>query len=135
MSQEFKSTPRKDSRLLPVPEGLSRCPICDEFRGVIALRHLPSFSSSIYRYEDPNTPLTVKCICDGILCRTCNTNRIHRPISNTWDERGGFGHWPYFSAMIPCKDCRAKKKAKEDVERLARKAQPAVQNPEDDDSE
>lgn len=135
MSQEFNSTPRKDSPLSPVPEGLSRCPICAEYRGVMALGYLHNFSSSIYRYENPSTPLTVQCICDGILCRTCNKNRIHRPLSNSWEERGGFGHMPYFAAMIPCKDCRAEKKAKEDEERLARKAQPAVQNLEDDDSE
>jgi|ERR1700733_420327 hypothetical protein len=125
MSEEFKNTPRKDATLLPVPEGLSRCPICNEYRGVMALRDLPNFSSSIYRYEEPSTPLRVQCICDGILCRTCNKNRIHRPISNRWDERGGFGHMPYFTAMIPCKDCRAKKNAEEDEERQARKTQPA----------
>jgi hypothetical protein len=135
MSQEFNNAPRKDVTLLLVPEGLSRCPICDEYKGVMALGHLTGFSSSIYRFEDSSTPLTVQCICDGILCRTCNKNRIHRPISNTWDERGGFGHMPYFAAMMPCKDCRAKKKAKEDEERQARKAQSAVQNLDSDDSE
>jgi len=133
MSQD-NNAHRNDATLLPVPEGLSRCTVCDEYRGVMALNSVPGFSSSIYRYEDPSTPLTVQCICDGILCRTCKKNRIHRPISNTWDERGGFGHWPYFTAMMPCKECRTKK-AKEDEERQARNAQPAVPNLEDDNSE
>jgi hypothetical protein len=92
---------------LPVPPGLSRCPVCNEYRGTIGID-----DQSIYS-ERKGDFLTVQCICDGILCRRCKNNRIHRPISNVWDERGGFGHIPYFAAMASCNECRAKKEAEE----------------------
>lgn len=87
---------------LPVPPGLSRCPVCNEYRGTIGIDD-----------ESPHSRvkgdlLSVQCICDGILCRRCNVNRIHRPISNVWTERGGFGHVPYFAAWGSCNECRAK---------------------------
>lgn len=133
--QSNSSRPGSVRKLLQVPDGLTRCAVCNEYRGVMALNDLPGFSSSIYRDEDPRTPLTVSCICDGILCGTCKKNRIHRPISNSWSERGGFGHWPYFSAMIPCDDCRAKKEAEEHDVRHARKTQPIVRDLHGEDSE
>jgi hypothetical protein len=65
----------------------------------------------------------VQCICDGILCRRCKINRIHRPISNVWDERGGFGHIPYFAAMASCNECRAKQEAEEAAAQEKRRSQ------------
>ena len=52
--------------------------------------------------------VAVLCICDGIPCRKCGKGRIHRPISNYWDEaRGALIHCPWFSAQAPCDQCRA----------------------------
>jgi hypothetical protein len=109
MSQEFANNPPKGAPRLPVPEGLTQCLVCNEYRGVMALGGLPNFSSSIYRSEDPNTPLTVQCICDGVLCPSCKKNKFHKPISNTWTERGGFGHIPYFRGWLPCNECYQKR--------------------------
>lgn len=109
MSQEPDNAPRNEAALLPVPEGLSRCPICGEYRGVMRLGHVSGFDSSIFRYEEPSTSLTVQCICDGVLCPICKKNRFHRPISNTWTERGGFGHVPYFRGWFPCDECYRKR--------------------------
>jgi hypothetical protein len=96
--------------LLPVPSGLARCPVCNEYRGTIDLDDESPHS------RRPGDFTTVQCICDGIICPCCNINRIHRPISNVWDERGGFGHIPYFAAMGPCNECRDKREA-EDADR------------------
>ena len=108
---EFKS-PSNQAPLLPVPEGLTRCPVCDEYRGTMRLGEL-SDPFGLYRDENPDTRLVVQCICDGIPCYCCKKNRVHRPISNVWGPRGGFGHIPYFAAQIPCNECREKKKAEE----------------------
>ena len=87
---------------LPVPPGLSRCPVCNEYRGTLGLDDESPHSRGKGDF------LSVQCICDGILCPRCKVNRIHRPISNVWTERGGFGHVPYFAARGSCKECRAK---------------------------
>lgn len=98
---------------LPVPPGLSRCPVCNEYRGTLGIDDESPHSRGKGDF------LSVQCICDGILCRCCKVNRIHRPISNVWTERGGFGHVPYFAAWGSCKECRAKKEA-EEAERKSR---------------
>jgi len=93
--------------LLPVPSGLARCPVCNEYRGTIDLDDQSVHSRCKGDF------LTVQCICDGIPCPCCKINRIHRPISNIWTERGGFGHIPYFAAFGSCNDCRAKREAED----------------------
>jgi hypothetical protein len=98
--------PDLDTRpILPVPPGLSRCPVCNQYRGTIGIA-----DDSIHSRKKGDST-EVQCICDGILCSRCKVNRIPRPISNQWGERGGFGHVPYFVAMLPCKECRAKEDA------------------------
>ncbi len=103
-----KVTPPADAPLLPVPDGLSRCPTCDEYRGVMALKDIPNLDPS-YRDVNPDTPLRVQCICDGVLCPRCKVNRFHRPTSNVWTERGGFFHIPDFRSLIPCDECNEKR--------------------------
>src|SRR4051812_18986220 len=61
-----KVTPRADAPLLPVPEGLSRCPTCDEYKGVMALKDIPNLDP-FNQDVNPDTPLRVQCICDGVL--------------------------------------------------------------------
>ena len=93
--------------LRPIPPGLFRCPVCNEYSGFIGLHDQSVHSRCKGDF------LTVQCICDGILCPRCKVNRIHRPISNVWGERGGFGHIPYFAAMGSCNECRARQKEEE----------------------
>jgi hypothetical protein len=99
----------------PVPPGLFRCPVCNEYRGFIDIDDLSVHSRCKGDF------LTVQCICDGILCPRCKINRIHRPISNVWSERGGFGHVPYFAAMGYCNECRAKREAEAAASKAAKR--------------
>lgn len=94
-----------DPTLLPVPPGLFRCPVCDGFRGTIALA-----DDSVHSRHKGDA-LTIRCICDGIPCPQCKVNRIYRPISNMWSQRGGLGHIPYFAAMAWCNECAIKRNA------------------------
>lgn len=86
----------------PVPPGLVRCPVCNEYRGTIDID-----DQSPHSRRDGDV-LSVLCICDGVLCPRCKINRFHRPISNVWTERAGLGHIPYLRAGFPCDECRAK---------------------------
>ncbi len=73
---------------VPIPPGLTRCPVCGEYRGS-----------------------NVTCLCEGILCRRCEKNRIHRPISNSYDpETNTIRHHPWFSYLKPCNACRSGEK-------------------------
>jgi hypothetical protein len=117
-----KDTPPPDAPLLPVPEGLSRCPVCNEYRGVMALKDIPD-PQGLYRDQNPETPLRVQCICDGVLCPRCKKNRFHRPISNVWTERGGFEHIPAFRGWFPCDECEEVRQAEAAVLRKQRIAE------------
>lgn len=107
LSQATNQSEPAARKLLPVPRGLFRCPVCNEYRGTIDID-----DQSVHSLCKGDF-LRVQCICDGILCRRCKINRIHRPISNVWDERGGLGHIPYLAAMASCNECRAKQQAEE----------------------
>jgi len=99
-------TPDLDTRPnLPVPPGLSRCPVCNQFRGTIGID-----DESVHSRKKGDST-EVQCICDGILCSRCKVNRILRPGTNSWGELGGFGHTPYFVAGLPCRACREKDEA------------------------
>jgi hypothetical protein len=83
-----------------VPHGLVRCEACGELRG------------SGYAPDPPDhktvSRVTVSCLCDGLICGNCGEGRIHRPISNYYDEETGkVWHVPYFMAMKPCGVCGA----------------------------
>ena len=98
-----------DERTMQIPPGLTRCSVCGEFRG-----------STLARYLDWNEPLDaseleevieVSCLCEGIPCRRCGKNKIHRPISNSYDpETNTIRHHPSFSYMRPCDGCRSREK-------------------------
>ena len=98
--------PDLDTRpILPVPPGLSRCPDCNQYRGTIGIA-----DDSIHSRKKGDST-EVQCICDGILCPRCKVNRILRPGTNQWGERGGFGHTSYLAAGLPCRECWAKDEA------------------------
>jgi hypothetical protein len=60
-----------DVPILPVPLGLYRCLVCDEWRG--AAKAIDIFGPKHHFYEDeaPERPVKISCICDGIPCRKC----------------------------------------------------------------
>jgi hypothetical protein len=93
-----------------VPAGLKRCPVCREYRGSVRAGDL-SWECDPQLIPKPNEMLTASCLCEGILCGRCKTNRIHRPISNVYDpESNTIGHVPWFSGMKPCNECSKRKK-------------------------
>lgn len=106
-----------------IPKGLVRCEVCGEYRGRVSGRDLYWNTRGL----DPNDELdriefemrldlalddyTVTCLCDGIPCPRCLVNKIHRPISNSYDPATNeIGHWSYLTAAMPCPECRAKEK-------------------------
>jgi len=93
-----------------IPPGFERCPVCGEFNGTTKAKYL---NWEGLPPDDLEETITVSCLCKGILCRRCKKNKIHRPISNSYEEDSNtIDHWPSFSGMIPCSECRAKEKAK-----------------------
>lgn len=106
-----------------IPLGLEQCPVCGEYRGTVSGRDLNWNLEGLdesdeldrivieMRLEDMGSEFTVTCLCDGIPCPRCHVNKIHRPISNSYDpETNEIGHWAYFTAMMPCPACRAKER-------------------------
>lgn len=117
-----------------IPKGLYKCEVCGEYKGKVLKRDLNwgdddvDVVESIKRVtgRDQNDLekdlsairdaqrqseeiTTVSCLCDGILCPRCKKNKIHRPISNSYDpESNTIGHWPYFTGMMGCEKCRKK---------------------------
>lgn len=87
-----------------IPDGLAQCADCGEFRGEVRLREL---SNQLSPADDPEEIIRITCLCQGIPCPKCKVQKIHRPISNSYDpETNTFSHWPYFSGMMPCALCR-----------------------------
>jgi len=83
------------------PEGLARCPVCGELRGRALFPEPPNHTTF--------SAATASCWCDGLVCGACGKDRIHRPISNYYDERSGhLIHVPYFRAMASCDECGKK---------------------------
>ena len=90
---------------MTIPEGLNKCPKCGEYHGQVKSRDLNWELPLID--EDPDRIIKVTCLCDGITCPKCNKNKIHRPISNSYDEESNtIGHWPYFSGLMHCDECK-----------------------------
>ncbi len=77
----------------------SRCERCGERVGT---GFFPDYNGELQEW-------TFRCLCDGIVCRYCKRNAIHRPISNYFnDEIGAPRHVPFFGNLFPCGECRAK---------------------------
>jgi hypothetical protein len=86
-----------------------KCTVCGEYRGKVCANAL---NWNWERTEDRQRLIGVTCLCDGILCSRCKRNKIHRPITNSYDEaRDAIEHWPYFSGMIPCAECQSRERA------------------------
>ena len=91
-----------------VPKGLHKCEKCGEYKGTVMEKDL-NWNDSFNKAESEKSEeyLTVSCLCDGTLCRKCKKNKIHRPISNSYDAgTNKIWHHPYFSGMKSCGECR-----------------------------
>lgn len=95
-----------------IPKGLDKCEKCGEYKGSVMEKDLnwdDSFNKE--KLGKSEEYLTVSCLCDGILCYKCKKNKIHRPISNSYDpETNRVWHHPYFTGMVGCAECRKNKK-------------------------
>ena len=90
-----------------IPKGLYKCEKCGEYKGKTKAKYL-NLEGPIIR--EPETEITVSCLCDGILCPKCKKNKIHRPVSNSYYvEDNIIEHWPWFTGMMSCYECRKKK--------------------------
>lgn len=95
-----------------VPEELHKCEKCGEYKGKVKKKDL-NWDNSFNKEEAEKSEeyLTVSCLCDGILCPKCKKSKIHKPISNSYDEESNtIEHWPWFTGMRPCNECGEKNK-------------------------
>lgn len=94
-----------------IPEGLVKCEVCGEYKGKVMENDLNwQDGSDEAKREESKEYVTVSCLCDGIPCPKCKKNKIHKPVSNSYDAKTNtIGHAPYFSGMMGCEDCRKKK--------------------------
>ncbi len=90
------------------PAGMKRCPACGEYKGSLCARDL-NWDGAAFPPNEPYRIMSASCLCDGIPCPRCKKNKIHRPGSNSYDPGSNtIEHWPWFSGMRPCDECRAK---------------------------
>lgn len=81
-----------------IPKGLHKCGKCGEYKG--------STNDEVVVEKDEGY-LTASCLYEGILCHKCKKNKIHRPISNYYDQRTNqIWHHPYFTGMMGCGECK-----------------------------
>ena len=94
-----------------IPEGFHKCKVCGEYTGKTKIKNL-SWEGNFNKADNEKSEeyISVSCLCQGIICKACGKNRIHRPISNSYDQKTNtIGHWSYFSGMRPCSECKNKK--------------------------
>jgi|GEM_PF-1429872 len=96
--------PQKTAAITP---GFVRCEVCGEFNGSTSWENLDWYVTEGF---EPGEMVSVSCLCQGIPCRVCHTNKINRPGSNSYNETTNhIEHWPGFTAQMPCSQCRQKK--------------------------
>ena len=91
-----------------------RCLVCGELKGEFLYKGS----------HDPKPVLAqVPCLCDGLVCGNCGHERIHKPISNRYDEDDGrVWHVPYFMGLTKRRVCGVQDWVREyDEARAARK--------------
>jgi len=91
-----------------IPNGLYKCEQCGEYKGKVMEKDL-NWDNYFNKAEVEKSEkyLTVSCLCDGIICPKCKKNKIHRPISNSYNvENNTIEHWPYFTGMMGCSECK-----------------------------
>ncbi|TAJ13521.1 hypothetical protein EPO56_03130 [Patescibacteria group bacterium] len=87
--------------------GLVKCEVCGEYKGKVQSKYL-NWATPLEGDEGEEF-IDVTCICEGIPCAKCKKNKIHRPISNSYNEEdNSISHAPYFAGMMPCSECKEK---------------------------
>lgn len=101
-----KDYPNLYQQIFPIPKGLIKCPICGEYKGKTKAKNLNwDYPSGI----DLNQIISTSCLCDGIICPKCHITKIHKPVSNQYDqETNTIWHSPWFAAQAGCDNCRQK---------------------------
>ena len=100
-------TKDKKTSVSKVPKGLNKCKICGEYKGEVKAKYLNWFDSSDI---DPNEVIIISCLCDGIICPKCHITKMHRPISNKYNEEtNSMSHIPWFMGQAGCGKCRKSK--------------------------
>jgi hypothetical protein len=85
----------------------SKCEKCGEYNGRVKNKDLNW--EGFFHKDEEEKYTTLSCLCKGILCPRCKKNKIHRPISNSYDPKNNtIGHWPWFTGWMPCEECRKK---------------------------
>lgn len=108
LSGELKRDyPEIYERTFPVAKGLIKCPVCGEYKGKTKAKYLNWYDPSGI---DPNEVISTSCLCDGIICPKCHITKMHRPISNQYDQQANMiWHSPWFAGQAGCSECRKKK--------------------------
>ena len=92
-----------------IPEGFVKCQVCGEYNGETKKKNLNWGDSAIKVLGEED--ISVSCLCQGIICRKCGKNKIHRPISNSYyQEDNSVWHHSYLSGMRFCDECREQRK-------------------------
>jgi len=96
-----------DEHATSIPPELTRCPVCDEYRGSAPARRL-NWNEPLEAFKRDDV-FEVKSVCEGISCRCCG-KMLRRPIFNYYDEETNtVWHVPYFVGMVTlCRECRSK---------------------------
>ena len=82
-----------------IPEGLTRCETCGEYKGTGLYPELPEGKGRL-------VPTPVSCLCEGLICGACGEGQMHRPISNYYKEATGeIIHVPHFMTGRHCSVC------------------------------
>ena len=95
-------------------KGLIKCGVCGEYNGEIIKKYL-DWGNDFFNNspEEGEKTISVTCLCNGILCKKCKKNKIHRPVSNSYIESSNsIIHWPWFTGMMECDACRDSKNRK-----------------------
>ena len=106
----FHEPPKRDGP----PPGFVKCPTCGEFNGETLWENLTWLGPD--EEARPGEIIRVRCLCNGTLCQRCKKNTVHASGSSSYEESTNrIGHWPWFSGLAPCRECREKEKRKESM--------------------
>ena len=87
----------------------SKCDKCGEYNGAVKKKIF--YEDRLPECEDGEKFITVRCLCNGMLCSKCKINKINRPVSNSYcPESNTIEHWPWFTGWMHCRECRIKEK-------------------------
>lgn len=106
-NRNTKDSKKEQMNSHKIPKGLHKCQRCGEYKGQGREKDLFPPDRLGYETKGGLGYFEVSCLCDGILCPKCKKNKIHRPISNYYDEESNsIWHVPHFVGQFGCAKCR-----------------------------